>query len=142
MTRLRLLLLLPLLAIAACQTERRPLTGYYTPPPGILLNQNEGLSLLIWPIFDLPPEEQIFQPRLNDQGTVIVTSDEGFYDYSTFDLSGWTGGWSNSLNGVPAGTYVVELVDDTGQSWGKSAPLPVPAASTSFSGTPRASFRP
>jgi hypothetical protein len=128
MTRLRPLLLLPLLAIAACQTQRKPLTGYATPPPGILLNQNEGPSLAIWPIFDLPPEEQIFRPRLNDQGTVIVTSDEGFYDYSEIYLSGWTGGWSQGLQGVPAGTYVVELDDDNGESWGKSAPLPVPAA--------------
>ena len=78
MTRLRPLLLLPLLAIAACQTQRKPLTGYDSPPPGILLNQNQGPSLVIWTIFDLPPQEQIFQPRLNDQGTVIVTSDEEF----------------------------------------------------------------
>ena len=128
MTRLRPFLLLPLLAIAACQTQRKPLTGYASPPPGILLNQNEGPSLAIWPIFDLPPEEQIFQPRLNDQGTVFVTSDQGFYDYSEIYLNGWTGGWSQGLQGVPAGTYVVELVDDTGESWGKSAPLPIPAA--------------
>ncbi len=128
MTRLRPLLLLPLLAIAACQTQRKPLSGYDSPPPGILLNQSEGPSLAIWPIFDLPPGEQIFRPRLNDQGTVILTSDEGFYDYSDIYLNGWTGGWSQSLQGVPAGTYVVELLDDTGASWGKSAPLPVPAA--------------
>jgi hypothetical protein len=129
MTRLRPLLLLPLLAIAACQTQRKPLTGYDTPPPGILLSQTSGSTLMIWPIFDLSPDaQQIFEPRLNDQGTVMVTSDEGFYDYSKFYLGGWTAGWADSLRGVPGGTYVVELDDDSGQSWGKSAPLPVPAS--------------
>jgi hypothetical protein len=126
MTRLHPLLLLTLLAVAACQTQRKPLTGYDTPPPGILLSDTTGGTLVIWPIFDLPPKQQIFQPRLNGQDAVIVTSDEGFYDYFTMDLGGWTGGWDQWLHGVPGGTYVVELVDDTGQSWGQSAPLPVP----------------
>ena len=127
MTRLRPLLLLPLLAIAACQTQRKPLNGYDTPPPGILLsNSGAGSTVVFWPIFDLPPQQQTFQPRLNGQGTVQVTSDEGFYDYATISLAGWTGGWDQWLRGVPGGTYVVELLDDTGQSWGKSAPLPVP----------------
>ena len=36
------------------------------------------------------------------------------------------------LGRFPAGTYVVELVDeDTGQSWGKSAPLPIPLSDPS-----------
>ncbi len=139
MTRLRPLLLLPLLAIAACQTQRKPLTGYDTPPPGILLsNTGAGSTLVFWPIFDLPPEQQIFQPRLNSQGTVIVTSDEGFYDYSEIYLSGWTGGWDQWLRGVPGGTYVVELLDDSGQSWGKSAPLPVPPSNDLMNPSPQA----
>jgi hypothetical protein len=121
------LLLLPLLAIAACQTQRKPLTGYTSPPPGILLHQNEGPSLAIWPIFDLPPEEQIFRPRLNGQDVVYMTSDEGFYDYSDWPLQGWTGGVSGWLDAVKPGTYVVELVDSAGQSWGRSAPLAIPA---------------
>ena len=127
MTRLRPLLLLPLLAIAACQTQRKPLNGYDTPPPGILLSNITGGTVAIWPVFEPPPPaEQSFQPRLNDQGLVQVTSDEGFYDYEKFDMSGWTGGWSQGIRGVPGGTYVVELLDNTGQSWGKSAPLPIP----------------
>jgi hypothetical protein len=40
---------------------------------------------------------------------------------------GWTGGWDDWLTGIPPGTYVVEIVDSAGQSWGKSAPLAVPA---------------
>ena len=38
MTRARLSLLLPLLAIAGCATERKPLTGFDKQPPGILLD--------------------------------------------------------------------------------------------------------
>ena len=129
MTRLRPLLLLPLLAITACQTQRKPLTGYATPPPGILLSTT-GSTLLMWPIFDLPSEQEIFQPRLNGQGTVIVTSNEGFYDYSKIYLAGWTGGFSEWLNGVPGGTYVVELVDDTGQAGASRRRCPFPRSST------------
>ena len=131
---LRPLLLLPLLAIAACETQKKPLNGYDSPPPGILLGAT-GAALLLWPIFDLPPELQVFEPRLNGQGTVAPTSTaEGFYnyDYDTFPLQGWTGGFTQGLGWFPAGTYVVELVDeDTGQSWGKSAPLPIPLSDPS-----------
>ena len=133
---LRLLLLLPLLAIAACDTQKKPLTGYDSPPPGILLNNDgEGGALLLWPIFDLPPELHNFEPRLNGQGTVSRTSTAvGFYnyDYDTFPLKGWTGGFMEGLGWFPAGTYVVELVDEnTGQSWGQSAPLPIPPSDPS-----------
>ena len=129
MTRVRLLLLLPLLTIAACQTQRKPLTGFATQPPGLLLASGTGPNLLIWPIFDLPANpQQVFQPRLNGQFTVVVTSQEGFYDYSQFYMQGWTGGNQDWLSGIPTGTYVVELVDDTGQSWGQSAPLPIPVS--------------
>jgi hypothetical protein len=125
MTRLRPLLLLPLLAIAGCQTLRKPLTGYDSPPAGILLNQTTGSGLEVWTMFQLPPELQNFQPLLNGQPTVHVTSQEGFYDYYTFQLQGWTGGYPQAIGWVPADTYVVGLVDETGQSWGESAPLPV-----------------
>ena len=125
---LRPLLLLPLLAFTACETQKKPLTGYDSPPPGILLGAT-GAALLLWPIFDLPPEQQIFQPRLNGLGTVTLNSTvEGFYsyDYVTLPLKGWTGGFNTGLGWFPAGTYVVDLVDEnTGQSWGQSAPLPV-----------------
>ncbi len=131
---LRPLLLLPLLAIAACETQKKPLTGYDSPPPGILLGAT-GAALLLWPIFDLPPELQVFETRLNGQGTVILNStSEGSYnyDYDTFPLQGWTGGSMTGLGWFPAGTYVVELVDDnTGQSWGQSQPLPVPPSDPS-----------
>ncbi len=30
-------------------------------------------------------------------------------------------------SGIPPGAYIVELVDSAGQSWGQSAPLPIPA---------------
>ncbi len=131
---LRPLLLLPLLAIAACETQKKPLTGYDSPPPGILLGDT-GAALLLWPIFDLPPGDQNFEPLLNGEGTVIPTSTaEGFnnYDYDMFPLKGWTGGFMTGLGWFPAGTYVVDLVDEnTGQSWGQSAPLPVPLSDPS-----------
>ena len=75
--------------------------------------------------------EQIFRPRLNGQDAVVQTSDEGFYDYDEVDLQGWTGGWNQWLGGVPSGTYIVELVDSAGQSWGQSAPLAIPAGGDS-----------
>ncbi|HLK89858.1 MAG TPA: hypothetical protein VKZ18_08190 [Polyangia bacterium] len=127
MIRIRPSLLLPLLAVAACQTQRKPLTGFATQPPGILLDNTRGTTLVIWPLFDLPASpEQTFLPRLNGQNLVEVTSDEGFYAYTMLDLEGWTGGGSDWVLGVPPGTYTVELDDDSGQSWGQSAPLPIP----------------
>jgi hypothetical protein len=122
MTRARPFLLLPLLlAVAACQTQRKPLTGFDTPPPGIILNGEN--RVLLWPIFDLPQETQIFRPRLNGQDAIVVTSDEGYYDYAKSYLQGWTGGWEQWLSGIPSGTYTVGLTDSAGQSWGQSAPL-------------------
>ena len=116
---------LPLLALAGCATERKPLTGYDKQPPGILL---DGTSrVMIWPIFDLPPApSQIFRVRLNGQDGVIRTSDEGFYDYEEFQLQNWTGGYDVWLTGTPPGTYMLELVDSAGQSWGQSPPLTIP----------------
>jgi hypothetical protein len=124
MTRARPCLLLPLLALAACATERKPLMGYDKPPPGILL---DGMSrVVLWPMFDLPPEPQMFRPRLNGQDAVVLTSDEGFYDYIEIQLENWTAGYSAWLTGTPPGTYIFELVDSAGQSWGKSLPLTIP----------------
>jgi hypothetical protein len=125
MTRARLSLLLPLLALAGCATERKPLTGYDKQPPGILL---DGTSrVMIWPIFDLPPAPtQIFRFRLNGQDGVIRTSDEGFYDYDEVPLQNWTGGHDFWFTGAPPGTYILELVDSAGQSWGQSPPLTIP----------------
>ena len=127
MNRLRPCLLLPLLAIAACKTERKPLIGFDEPPPGsiVLGGWNEGNSVRVWPIFALPYKDmhEIFRFRLNGQDVVYMTSDEGFYDYAPAYLQGWTGGLPSGLSGIPAGTYTVELADSAGQSWGRSAPL-------------------
>ena len=53
MNRLCPCLLVPLLAIAACKTERKPLIGFDEPPPGsfILGPWNEGNAVRVWPIF-------------------------------------------------------------------------------------------
>jgi hypothetical protein len=133
MTRPRPFLLLSLLAfvalaIAACATERKPIRGFDKPPPGtIVLDADPGGVVVMWPIFDLPNETQTFRARLNGQDAATVTSPNGFYDYLEWPMQGWTGGWDDFLTGVPPGTYVVEIVDSDGQSWGKSAPLAVPA---------------
>ena len=135
------MLLLPLLAIAACETERKPLTGYDKPPPGILLG-DDGAALLLWPIFDLPPERQDHSsPGSTARRTVILTSTfEGFYnyDYVSFPLKGWTGGFGQGLGRFPAGTYVVELVDRHRPELGQVGAAAHPPAHP----TPRASFRP
>jgi hypothetical protein len=133
MTRPRSFLLLPLLAfvalaIAACATEKKPIRGFDKPPSGsIVLDADPGGTVVIWPIFALPDETQTFRPRLKGQDVVDVTSTAGFYDYTSWTMQGWTGGWDYWLTGIPPGTYVVEIVDSAGQSWGKSAPLAVPA---------------
>ena len=135
MTRARPYLLLPLLAttvlalaVAACATERKPIRGFDKPPPGsFVLDGDPGGMLVIWPLFDLPPEPQTFRPRFNGQDLAFETADEGFYDYVTWMMLGWTGGWGNPLAWIPPDTYVVELVDGAGRSWGQSAPLNIPA---------------
>ena len=134
MTRARSYLLLPLLAVAACQTQRKPLTGFTAQPPGTLLLNNGNLgtgTVELWTIFDLPPmPEQVFLPQLNGQDAVVVTSDEGFYDYVQLSLEGWTGGFPYSLNGIPPGTYTMGIVDSDGESWGQAAPLTISAPVT------------
>jgi hypothetical protein len=133
MTRPRPLLLLSLLAfvalaIAACATERKPIRGFDKPPPGSIdLDADPGGTVVIWPIFALPDGTQTFRPRFNGHDAVGVTSPDGFYDYTSWPMQGWTGGQDDWLTGIPPGTYVVEIVDSAGQSWGKSAPLAVPA---------------
>jgi hypothetical protein len=122
------------LAIAACATERKPIRGFDKPPPGIVLDNDPGGTVMVWPIFGLPAETQIFRPRLNGQDVVVVTS-PGFYDYDYWPMQGWTGGWGSWFTGVPPGTYVVELFDSAGQSWGKSAPLAVPLGDGPYGST-------
>ena len=138
MTRACPSFLLPLLAftflaVAACATERKPIRGFDKPPAGsFVLDGDPGGTVMIWPIFDLPTEPQTFRPRLNGQDLAYETSDEGFYDYVTWMLQGWTGGWDSWLTWIPPDTYVVELVDGAGKSWGKSAPLQIPAGSAPY----------
>jgi len=115
------------LAIVGCEAEQKPLIGYAKPPPGILIDPNNGGGAVsIWPIFDLPQTPQVFQPRLNAQNVVIETAPlAGFYDYAKWDLQGWTGGVNPILYGTPAGTYVVDFIDADGKSWGQSSPVAI-----------------
>lgn len=115
------------LAVAACGTVKKPLRGYDHQPAGTLaLDDDSGASVVVWPIFDLPETDQVFRPRLNGQDIVYLTDEKGFYDYATWQMQGWTGGWSSPIRGMKPDTYVVELVDAAGQTWGKSAPIAVP----------------
>jgi hypothetical protein len=119
------------LAVAACDTVKKPIRGYDKQPPGtILLDDAAGGTVMMWPMFDLPQTEDIFRPRLDGQDVVYkLTYQQGFevYDYSSWPLQGWTGGWNNSMAAIEPGTHVVEIVDSAGQSWGQSAPLAIPA---------------
>jgi hypothetical protein len=127
------------LALVACDTVKKPIRGFDKQPPGSILLDNLASggtgSIKLVPIFDLPLEpQQIFRARLNGQDAVIRTSEEeGFYDYEMLYLQGWTGGWPRAIRGVPPGSYVVELVDGSGRSWGQSAPLTVLALANVFS---------
>jgi hypothetical protein len=81
----------------------------------------------LWLLFDVPLDQQRnFRARFNGQDAVVSTSeDDGFYDYATLYAQGWTGAWPNEVRGVPPGSYVVEIVDGSGRSWGQSPPLTV-----------------
>jgi hypothetical protein len=125
--------LLPLLAIAtlACATQKKPLTGFDKLPPGaITLDADPGGTVMMWPMFDLPPTPQPFRPRLDGQDLVWMTTEDGFYDYFTWTMQGWTGGWNSWLQGIEPGTHVLELVDGAGQLWGRSGPIAVAAGGT------------
>jgi hypothetical protein len=126
------------LTVAACHTVRKPIRGFDEPPAGsIVLDADPGGTLMFWTMFDLPQTQQVFHPRLNGQDVVYVTSNDGFYDYVELTLQGWTGGWSGWFSPVTPGTYSLEIVDSAGQSWGKSAPIAVPADdSTDIIGNP------
>jgi len=58
----------------------------------------------------------------------MVNYNDGFYEYAQLTLQGWTGGFTQLIGGIPPATYVVELVDSSGQSWGKSPPVAIPDA--------------
>ena len=123
------------LAVAACDTVKKPIRGYDKQPPGtILLDEAAGGTVMIWPMFDLPHTDQIFRPQLDGQDVVYKTTyQQGFevYDYSSWALQGWTAGWNGSMGAIEPGIHVVDLVDSAGQSWGRSAPLAIPAGDPS-----------
>src|SRR6185436_13039426 len=84
------------LAVAACETQRKPLRGFDKQPPGsILLEDDPGGTVMMWPMFDAPQAEQMFRPRLDGQDIAYLFSEEGFYDIYQFPLRGWTAGWSS-----------------------------------------------
>jgi hypothetical protein len=116
------------LAAPACDTVKKPIRGFDEPPPGsIVLDDEDGGMVTVWPLFDLPQTEQVFHPRLDGREVVHRISDQAFYYSPDWVLQGWTGGWNGWIEGIEPGTHVVGLVDGAGQSWGQSAPLAVPA---------------
>jgi hypothetical protein len=125
------------LALAACETVRKPIRGFDKPPPGsVVLDSDPGGTVIIWPMIDLPDPGVVLRPRLDGQDIVHVTdTEQGFYDYYLWPLQGWTGGWSSWLEGIKPGTHVVELVDGAGQTWGQSAPVPIAAGDSVGAGT-------
>lgn len=135
--RASLLLLTALvpLAVAACDTVKKPIRGFDKLPPGtIALSNDSGGAVMMWPMFDLPETDPTyFQTKLNGQVVVYMTSDEGFYDYATWQMQGWTGGWpAGPLRGVKPDTYTIEIVDGNGQSWGRSEPIVVGALASLY----------
>jgi hypothetical protein len=123
MNRVPASLLLPLLAIAACQPDRMPVMGFFTPPPGSQVLKGDSL-IRLEPVF-LLDAMHTFRVRYNSQDGVTVNSG-GVYNYDQFPLfRGWRTGQLNDDQLLPPATYVVELVDETGQSWGKSEPITI-----------------
>jgi len=123
-----------LLALAACGTEKKPITGFDKQPPGTFLldPSSSDASLETRALFTIFDETQTFRVRLNGQELVRLTSppEEGFYDYV---MVSWGWNLDTLIRGIPPGTYVVELADST-SVWGQSAPLPIPASDGSLVG--------
>ena len=106
-----LLLGITTLAAAACATERKPTHRVRPSAAGVdrARQRRRGRrgSLMLWPMFDLPidPPQQIFRPRLGGQDAVVVTSQEGFYDYSSCSFRvGRRAGTAGSRGSLPAPT--------------------------------------
>jgi len=117
--------LLPLLslALAACGTENAPLVGYDKPPDGTLLLQGTA-PLQIEGLIDVDAP-QTFRLRFNGlYGVIELSSGPGPYDYLKVDVQEWIAGTMTYAN-LPAGTYVIELVDASGTSWGQTPPIDV-----------------
>jgi len=128
---LALLPLLPLLslAIAACGTKNVPLFGSDTQPDGTLLLQGTA-GFQIEAVMDLDAP-QSFRLRFNGQYGVYALSagpggSQGPYDYLKVDVSEWIAG-PVGYPQIPPDTYVVELVDASGTTWGQTPPITVHA---------------
>lgn len=119
-----ILLLLPLLsfAVAACGTKNVALYGYATPPDGtLLLEGNTGLRFEAVMDLDAP---QTFRFRFNGQYGVIDLGVNGPYDYLTANVDEWISGDMNGAS-LPPGSYIVDLVDASGQIWATTPTLDV-----------------
>ena len=61
-----LALLLPLLAVAACQTDKKPITGFDMQPPGSIVQVTDGNTesggLVIWPVFAMDTQADVPVP--------------------------------------------------------------------------------
>jgi hypothetical protein len=121
--------LLPLLAlaIAACSTDNQPLIGFAKQPDNTLFLQGTaGFQIEAVMQVDAP---QTFRLRFNGQYGVwaVATADDGTpgpWVYAEVDVQEWVAS-TVARPMVPPGTYVVELVDASGTSWGETPPITV-----------------
>ncbi len=120
MNRVPALLPVLSLAIAACSTENVALFGSDKQPDGSLLLQgNAAFRLEAVMQLDTP---QTFRFRFNGQYGVVSLGTGGPYDYLKVEVREWIAGTAGYAQ-VPPGTYVVEMVDASGTSWGQSPPI-------------------
>lgn len=123
MNRVPALLPLLALAVAACSTKSVPLFGFDTQPDGSLLLQGSaGFHLEAVMELDTP---RTFRFRFNGMpGVIYPVGQPGPLDYLKTDVQEWVGGTVGDAP-VPPGTYVVEMVDTSGTSWGQTPPIAV-----------------
>src|SRR5262249_6951257 len=91
-------LLLPLLVVAACQTDKKPLIGFDKQPDGSILQINNlnapNGMFLTWPVFAMDRQET-FRIRLNGQD-LVYSYIPGYYDFQEWTMGpGWTGAQSS-----------------------------------------------
>jgi hypothetical protein len=116
-----LALLLPL-ALTACSTKNVPLVGYDQPPDGTLpLDGDAPLSIEAAMELDMP---HTFRFRFNGKYGVQRVATGGSWVYLEAEVKEWVAG-SIAYGLAPSGVYTVEMIDESGTTWGQSSPITV-----------------
>ena len=122
MYRLPAILLLLPLALVACSTKNVPLVGFDQPPDGTLpLDGDAPLTIEAAMELDMP---HTFRFRFNGKYGVEQVATGGPWVYLEADVQEWAGG-SIAYGLIPSGVYTIEMVDESGATWGQTPPITI-----------------